>query len=478
MNTLQRLMSNTLLSLIGTAMVKVSNSFLFIMIGRSIGPDDAGIFSLGVAYFTVTLALSSWGLHELLVREAAPRNQESGRYFVNFLVMRLVLAFSFYGLLLLFLRLNLPYTEETLMVVHIIGMAAISEAVFSMCHALFTAHERFLVPTVGAIVNSVVTVAVGMWFLEKGEGVTAVAWAVPIGSFAGLLIFPLALIQLFRHSPQATSIKLNWKFSREQLRMTPGFILLGIFSTISFQADTLIISLVMREVDLGYYGAAQTILMGFVMMPIAIRTALYPLMARYKEQSPIKLNLLYHKANQYLWISALPIAMGITLLANPVIHLIFGDSFEPAVGALQWSIWAIPFLIVTVPSARLMLVYHHQKTAGWIRGLGMIISIGLNLWLIPYYGIIGASIARVLASAAYFILIYWFVRVNIQKEDFMVWLLRPIIAVMIMAGAVWPFRDMLLLWPILIGIIVYSSTLYLLNVITPKDRQYIKQLYS
>ncbi len=477
MNTLQRLLSNTLLALVSTAMVKVSNSILFIMVGRAIGPEDAGVLGLGIAYFTVAFALSSWGLQELFVREVAPRLHESGRYFINFLTLRLILAVSFYSLLLSFLRLNLPYTDETQLVIRIIGITVISEAVFDICQSLFSAYERLLVPTIGAIVNSSVTIGVGVWFLQRGGEVTAVAWAIPIGSLAGLLVFPPALFWLFHHFPQSTAIKLSWKFSWKQLRETPSFIMLSVFSVLSFQADTLIISLFMGKADLGYYGAAQMILMGFVMMPMAVRTALYPLMARYKEHAPAKLNLLYHKANQYLWIGALPIAVGITLLASPVIQLVFGESFTPAVHALQWSIWAIPFLLVTVPSARLMLVYHHQQAAGWIRGLGMIVSIGLNLWLIPRYGIVGASIARVLVAITYFGLLYWFVRINLQKDSFIAWFFRPIVAVLIMAGVVWPLRQTSLLWPILVGILTYSIALYLLKVITVEDHYYVKQLF-
>jgi O-antigen/teichoic acid export membrane protein len=478
MNTFQRLTSNTLLAFVSTAMVKVSNSILFIIVGRTINPQEAGSLNLGITYFTIVMALSTWGLHELLVREAAPRRQESGRYFINYLTMRLILTTGFYGLLLLFLRLNLPYSTNTKFVIQIIGLAAFSEAVFSLCQALFTAYEELIIPTIGATINSTVTLAVGAWFLYKGGTVTAVAWAIPIGSIAGIIIFLPALFRLFRKTPQTAPMLLSWSFSREQLRSTPGFILLGIFSTLNFQADTFLISLFMNEANIGYYGAAQTILMGFLMAPNAIRTSLYPLMARYKQQSPPKLIQLYYKSNQYLLISVLPIAAGITILANPIIRLVFGNSFGPAVNALQVSIWAIPFLFITVPPARLMLVYNHQQAAGWIRGLGMLMSVGLNLWLIPQYGIIGASIARVLASATYFCLIYLFVQVNILKDNLPKLITRPILATVIMAVAVWPLRQMFILWPIIVGIVVYSVSIYLLKVITFEDQYYLKQLLN
>ena len=108
MNTVQRLFSNTFLALISQIVIKASNSLLFILIGRWLGPADSGVFSLGTTYFTLVFGLSALGLHELLVRELAPRREQSSRYFANYLALRVFLAFATYGLLLLGLRLFLP----------------------------------------------------------------------------------------------------------------------------------------------------------------------------------------------------------------------------------------------------------------------------------------------------------------------------------------------------------------------------------
>ncbi len=476
MNTLQRLFSNTLLAFIATAMVKVSNSILFILVGRSIGPEEAGVFNLGVTFYTIVLALSTWGLHELLVREAASRREQSGRYLVNYIAMRLTLSALFYGGLLLALRFLLPYPPATDEVIRIMTLTIFAEAIFSLCQALFTAHERLGAPTLGAIINSAVTLAFGVWALQQGGDATAVAWAIPLGMLAGLLVFPPALVRLFRKTPQTVPMRLNWTFCRQQLRYTPGFILLGIFSTLNFQIDTFIISLILTPADIGYYGAAQTILMGFTLMPVAIRTALYPLMARYKQEDPARLEQLYRKSIQYLLIGVLPIAMGITLLGRPIIQLVFGDAFDAAVPALQWTIWAIVFLFITVPPARLMLVYDQQQTAGWMRGLGMLVSVGLNLLLIANWGIVGAGIARVLAAMVYFVLIFGYVQLYIQRVNLLSLGLKPLLAMLVMGLVVWPLRAMWLPLPILAGVMSYAAAIVLLGVITPEDRYYLRQL--
>mgnify|MGYP003379366726 CR=1 FL=1 len=96
-----------------------------------------------------------------------------------------------------------------------------------------------------------------------------------------------------------------------------------------------LISLLLSENDVGLYAAAQTILLGFNLMPVAVRTALYPVMSRYYVQAPDKLTVLNDKISRYLLAAILPVATGVTLLARPIIELVYGPAFGPAVPVLQ-----------------------------------------------------------------------------------------------------------------------------------------------
>lgn len=477
MNTLQRLISNTFLAFVSNIVVKASSSILFILMGRLIGPDESGIYNLGVTFFTIVFALSSWGLHELLVREVAPRREESSRYLVNYLVLRLLLSGVFYGLLLLFLRFNLPYSDTTKLVIRTLSLAIFPEAIFSICQALFIAHEQLTVPTVAAFVNSGLKLGAGAILLLNDGRVTEVAQAIPISSMLSLGVFIIALPKLLKSVPQQARARFDLHFSLTQLRYTPGFVVIGIFATLDFQIDTLLISLLLSEVEIGWYGAAQTIMLGFWMMPVAIRTVIYPLMARYYHQKSEKLAELYYKTNQYLLIVALPMAAGISLLAKSIITLVFGDSFDPAAPALSITIWAIVFAFLNVPSARLLLVYNRQQQAGWMTGLSMVVNFGLNLWLIPLYGIVGSAFARVLSSFIYFLSLYLYVQMAILKQNILPLVWRPLIATMMMVVVVRPFRNLMLFWPVVIGLIVYVVLIFLLRIVSKEDRHYWRQLF-
>ena len=476
MNTIQRLLGNTALALVANVIVKAGTTLLFILIGRNLGPSESGVFSLGTTYFTIVFGLSALGLHELLVREVAPRREESARYFSNYLALRLLFSLLTYSLLLVGLTIFEPYSAETQQVVLVLALAAIPEALITICGALFEAHEILAIPTLAAVVNSAVKLIGGFWLLQRGAGVIEIAWLVVAAGLASLLIFPPAPVWLFRRVPQSGRVSPDLAFSYQQLRRTPGFFAIHLFSILDYQTDAFLISLMLTETDLGYYSAALTITLAISLMTFAVRAAIYPVMARYAREAPEKLALLHEKANQYLLAISLPVAAAVCLLARPIIVLIFGEPFEPATPVLQVSIWAAVFLLVNVPNARVLLVDHRQNAAAWLTGISMTTNIIANVILIPIFGIIGAAVARVLASGTFFLSIHLYVRANILRSRILPLLPRPLLATAIMVLAMWPVRNTALVVPILVGVVTYAAAAAILRVVPAGDMVYWRQV--
>lgn len=475
MNTLQRLFSNAVLAYAATLVIKASNAVVFILLARRLGPTEAGAFNLGITYFTIALALSALGLNELLIREAAPKRNESSQYFFNYLTVRLFLAVLAYAVLLVLLTTVQPYSGTTTQIILIIALTLFPEAGYMLCQSVFVAHERLALPTFAAFASSVIKVGGALWLLERGAALETIAWIIPAGSFAAFLVLVPGLILLFHSTEQLRTARLNLSFMKQQLGQTPGFVIISVFSTIDFQLDAFLISILLSETDLGLYGAAQTIVLGFWMIAGAIRTALYPLMARYAQSEPEKLAGLYAQANRYLLLMSLPIAAGVTLLAAPTIALVYGPGYETAVPALQAMIWAVVFAFLMVPNARMMIILHKQREAGWLTGTGMVANVLLNLALIPVLGIVGAGLARTLATLVFFLSLYWYVQRRLLRSPLAPRLFRPIAATLIMTGAVYPLRQLPLPVPILVGAAVYYIAIVLLGAFTAEDRAFIQK---
>ncbi len=269
---------------------------------------------------------------------------------------------------------------------------------------------------------------------------------------------------------------MNLSFSLGQLHYMPGFVLISTFLTLDFQLDAFLISLYLSERDIGWYGAAQMIVLGFWMMATAIRTTLYPLMARINKEAPEKLPALYRRAHQYLLLAALPIAASITVLAQPIVQLVYAEGFDETVPALQIMIWAVVFAFINVPNARLVLVRNRQQQAGWMTGISMVVNVVLNLLLIPRLGIMGAAAARTAATAVLFLQLYIYSQRYLDVDSILPLLIRPALATVVMTAVIWPIRHLPILWPIMTGIIAYGAAAYFLKAIPEDARQRLGQL--
>jgi O-antigen/teichoic acid export membrane protein len=123
-------------------------------------------------------------------------------------------------------------------------------------------------------------------------------------------------------------------------------------------------------------------------------------------------------------------------------------------------------------------VYGRQTPASWLRGAATVASVGLNLFLIPRLGINGAAVARVLATAIFFFLIYGYVQRYLFRDALLPLVVRPAIAALAMSGVVWYLQDSFLLIPIAAGIVVYGVVLILLGGVSEEDRAYFRLLFN
>jgi O-antigen/teichoic acid export membrane protein len=92
---------------------------------------------------------------------------------------------------------------------------------------------------------------------------------------------------------------------------------------------------------------------------------------------------------------SIPMALIISLSAHPIIFLLYGEKYFEAIPVLRIISWKIVFLALSLSSGQLIIIEHLQKYAVFRNIFGCVMSILLNLLLIPMWGIIGSAIAAV-----------------------------------------------------------------------------------
>jgi len=160
----------------------------------------------------------------------------------------------------------------------------------------------------------------------------------------------------------------------------------------------------MDNSTVGYYTAAYNIMGVFSFVPNSFVSALFPVMSISFRDSDESLIEIFHKGIKYLYLLALPMALGVTLLRSEIVELIYGSGFIPSEKPLAILIWAEFFVFLDVLLGNMLLSINKERWTMLSSGLGAFLNIALNLILIPNYGMIGAAVATFATEFSFFIL--------------------------------------------------------------------------
>jgi len=132
-------------------------------------------------------------------------------------------------------------------------------------------------------------------------------------------------------------------------------------------------------------------------IPVIITNSLFPAIINAKKIS----EELYYERLQKLydlmvWLS-IGIVLPMTLLANNIVRILFGNQYQYAAGVLKIYIWAGVFVFFGCAWSKWIITENQQKVIICSHIISMPINIMLNIILIKKYGMIGAAWATLIS---------------------------------------------------------------------------------
>ena len=136
---------------------------------------------------------------------------------------------------------------------------------------------------------------------------------------------------------------------------------------------------------------------------MAFMASLYPAFTLYYKENKEQLSVSFERAINYLLIISVPISLGVFAIADKII-LIFKPEYIEAVWPLRIVMLSLIFIFINFPIGAMLNACDRQKINTRNMALVLVFSIGLNLFLIPRYQTIGASITVLATNILMFIL--------------------------------------------------------------------------
>jgi PST family polysaccharide transporter len=188
-------------------------------------------------------------------------------------------------------------------------------------------------------------------------------------------------------------IEIDWDFWKTTLKKSIPFALMLVFTGLYMNLDTVLLSRIKGDEVVGLYNAANRLVLAAKMIPAVILPALFPIMAGMSRGTRAEFNRFLEKSSVLLLSLALPLSVGTTALAVKIIGFVYGSEFSASVICLQILIWGMFCMYVSIVFGYGLISQGKQKINTYLTGAGLVVSLILNLWLIPRLGNIGSSIA-------------------------------------------------------------------------------------
>ncbi len=367
--------------------------FTSIVLARSLGPSDRGLLAIMVVFSTVALALCGAGL-QVAVQYYAGRPETSQRSLLgNSLVYAAVLAaVAFPAFALLRGPVSHAFTHGRGGLVWILAALLVPLTFLDFTTAgQLCGRLEFGLWNVLLVASRLASLAVVLGLVVVlGLGVAGGVLATAAGS---VVVIGVSIARLLRHGRP----RFDPGLLRTSIRYGTKAQIGALFQFLNFRLDLLVLSLFVPLANVGHYAVAQTLAELVAYLGIAFQISVLPILARLDGKEggadTSAAAVRHHGLLAFVLVCLNAVFAPLVLLFG------YGAAFRPAL---------VPLLIL-IPGMWFMgtgsLVVGDLRGRGRpglasaVKGAAAVVTIGLDLALIPPFGVVGAAVASALAYA-------------------------------------------------------------------------------
>lgn len=388
---------NSLILLLVNLSSAAGGFLLAILLARSLGDAGFGRYNFVFTWLLSLMIIAEFGLSTVLTRDLAARPHLTTGYLLNSLAAKLLVGLpAILALLLLAPRLAATPTPEGVAALRWGSLFLLAGLAYSSFTAVFRAQQHMLPILYTTLAGQGLLLAGSGALIWRGASLAAlIAWT-GLSQSASLGLALLLFRRTTPPSPARTGISKT--FIKMLLRRAWPFALAGLLAALQLRANILILAYLAGDAALGWYTAANRFTEAGKQLPAAFFGAMLPALAALAGQPTQQQTV--RQARLALLAFSLAAVTGAFWLGDPLIRLVYGPDFLPAVAILQVLTLA---LIPNLQNSLLIIFLYaqgHEQFVNGIIALGIVINLGLCLLLIPAWGAIGPALALLAAESA------------------------------------------------------------------------------
>ena len=490
MNIAKKIGKESSITFVGLLYGNLNRYLYTALLARWVGPEFLGIYSIANSIMLISEVFAKMGLETGIMRFISRLNPDLDKEKINLLIgssLKMVSVFSLSIMIILIISSgtivdNYFNGQSLLKPVLIIFAIAIPFNALIQISAFATQGfkrlkyktivTQFLNPTI-----LLLSMVFCYWFMSKEYTIM-----IPI-LMTGVIGFLFMIIVLKKVSGFKNNQILESKINYELLKFSYPLMFVTILQTLMHWMDILMLGYFTNPLTVGlYHPAARTA--GLLQALLLSFLSIYaPLAAQFHSQGDkVKLSNTYQLVNRWLLIFAIPISAVFILFPEKVL-LLFGSQFlESSQVLVLLTIATFTQAILGAAGPTLSMSGHTKLVL--FNSIGtFILNFGLNIWLIPIYGILGAAIATLTSLTIIGLIrvtqVYFILKINFLNLK----LIKPILSGLVCYSVLIAIKPLIIEYStfitlfiaIITSIFVFGLILFLLK-IEDEDKDILKSL--
>ncbi|MCX2582815.1 flippase [Pedobacter sp. MR22-3] len=367
-----------------------------LLIARYLGPILFGDLSFGLSLVAILAAIGGLGLDTFIIREIIQEPSRRDEILGTSLGLRMitngVLIPVAIGIYLISHHFSKNPGEPLTLLIALLAFASFFKS-FNVIDSYFQSQVQSKYVVQVQNVSLILTSIFKILIVTMGLPLIYIVSAYILDA----VILAIGLIMTY----QKRGLKiLNWQFNKQRAKslliQSSPLILSAVMVTIYMKIDVVMLKSVGSKA-VGIYSSAQNLSEAWYFIPSAIVTSVFPALLNARKTDFSRYQKRLGNLYDLLVYINIPIAIFISFFGADIIHIAYSGKYDGAGPMLSIHIWSGIFVFLGMASSQYLIAEGYTKISFYRTAAGATANILLNLWLIPKFAGVGASIATLIA---------------------------------------------------------------------------------
>nr|MBQ8244945.1 flippase [Oscillospiraceae bacterium] len=376
----------------GRLMNKVLAFLVSIFTARYLGPDHFGLINYTAAFTTFFASLCNLGINSVIIKNFVDHPEEEGQTIGTTLVLRAVSSLLS-AVMIVGIVSILDSGESMTILVAFLGSIGLLFQIFDTFKYWFQSRLQSKYAAIATVLSYAVMSGYKIILLLTGRSVAWFAMATSVD----YVVVAVFLLAAYRKNG-GPALSFSGKKARELLKASGNFILSGLMVSVYASTDRLMLKQMLDDSSVAYYSLAVSLSTTWAFVLQAVIDSMYPAVLQSFGQDKAVFSRKNRQMYAIVIYMAAAVSLVISLYAQPIVQMLYGQAYFPAVRPLRIVVWYTAFSYLGVARNAWIVSMNCQRYLKYLYCGAAIINVALNWLLIPQWGPSGAAAASLVTQ--------------------------------------------------------------------------------